>query len=104
MIFLAVILILLVWLFLNELYFYNRIQPLSKRNEDLRHAVQSYEMRLKAANFAITEEGRLHEQLLETRNDNNLKLAKATQAKEQFDENIKRGKELLAKVENAFSI
>ena len=61
-------------------------------------------MRLKAANHAIIEEGRLHDQLLETQNDNNLKLAKASQAKEQFEENIKRGQELLEKVENAFSI
>ena len=61
-------------------------------------------MRLKAANYAITEESRLHDQLLEQRNDNNLKLAKAAQAKEQFEENIKRGQELLEKVENAFSI
>ena len=61
-------------------------------------------MRLKAANYAFTEESRLHDQLLEQRNDNNLKLAKAAQAKEQFEENIKRGQELLEKVENAFSI
>ena len=41
-------------------YYRNKIQPLSKRDEDLRHAVQSYEMRLKSANFAIVEESRLH--------------------------------------------
>lgn len=90
--------------FLMQEFYNNKVQPLSKRNEDLRHAVQSYEMRLKAANYAITEESRLHDQLLEQRNDNNLKLAKAAQAKEQFEENIKRGQELLEKVENAFSI
>ena len=47
------------------------------RSIGIPHAVQSYEMRLKSANFAISEESRLHEQLLETQNDNNLKLAKA---------------------------
>ena len=52
--------------FLMLEYYNNRIRPLSKRDEDLRHAVQSYEMRLKSANFAISEESRLHELILET--------------------------------------
>ena len=45
--------------FLMLEYYNNRIRPLSKRDEDLRHAVQSYEMRLKSAHFSISEESRL---------------------------------------------
>ena len=46
-------------------YHNRKIQPLSKRDEDLRIAVQSYEMILKTAHFAIAEENKLQQSLYE---------------------------------------
>jgi len=36
---------------------------MANRDEDLRHLVQSYEMKLSKAQYAITEEARLLEEL-----------------------------------------
>ena len=39
------------------------MMPMANRDEDLRHLVQSYEMRLNKAKYEITEENRLSEEL-----------------------------------------
>ena len=39
------------------------MMPATNRDEDLRHLVQSYEMKLNKAQFALTEEARLSEEL-----------------------------------------
>ena len=42
------------------------------RDEDLRHLVESYGMKLNKANYAITEEARLSEELMQKQNFYNL--------------------------------
>lgn len=48
------------------------IKPMINRDEDLRHLVESYGMKLNKANYAITEEARLAEELMQKRNLYNL--------------------------------
>ena len=52
--------------------FKHQIQPMAHRDEDLHHLVQDYEMKLNKANYAIQEEARLSEELMQKRNVYNL--------------------------------
>ena len=46
--------------------------PMENRDEDLRHLVQGYEMKLNKAQYVISEEARLAEDLTQRRNEFNL--------------------------------
>ena len=45
-----------------------RVMPMAHRDEDLRHLVQSYEIKLNKAQYAISEEARMAEEITQKEN------------------------------------
>ena len=63
---------------------------MANRDEDLRNIVQSYELKLSEAQFAITEEAKLSEELNTKRNEYKLKKRKLMSSQSIHTETIKR--------------
>ena len=71
------------------------IKPMINRDEDLRHLVESYGMKLNKANYAITEEARLSEELMQKQNFYNLQKRKLQTTISLHTDSIRRGEALL---------
>ena len=77
----------------------NQVLPNENRDEELRHIVQAYEMRLNKAQYAITEEARITEELTQKRNEYKLQKRKIQTSSALHEESMMRGEALLRDTE-----
>ena len=75
------------------------MMPMANRDEDLRHLVQSYEMRLNKAKYEISEEQRLSDEYNLKQNEFTLQKRKIESTVELHDQSIRRGEALLQDVD-----
>ena len=76
-----------------------KVMPMSTRDEDLRHMVQGYEMKLNKAQYAISEEARLSEELTQKQNESNLQKRKVQASSTLHEDSIRRGVALLSDID-----
>ena len=76
-----------------------QMMPSTNRDEDLRHMVESYEMKLRKAEYAISEEARLTEELCQRQNEYQLEKRRIANSAGLHADTIKRGEALLADIE-----
>ena len=76
-----------------------RVMPMAKRDEDLRHLVQSYEIKLHKAQFDIQEEARLAEDLHQKSDAFKLSKRKLTASSKLHIESIKSGQSLKKEID-----
>ena len=72
---------------------------MAHRDEDLRHTVQSYEIKLNKAQYAIAEEARLAEELVQKRNEFSLQKRKIEASSKLHADSIESGQALVVEFE-----
>jgi len=75
-----------------------QMMPSTNRDEDLRHLVESYEMKLRKADFAVSEEARLEEELCQRQNEYQLEKNRIANSADLHADTIKRGEALLEEI------
>ena len=76
---------------------------MNNRDEDLRHLVQAYEMRINKAKYAISEEARLSEELMQKKNEFMLQKRKMEASADLHEQSIRRGQDLLTDIDRDIS-
>ncbi len=75
------------------------MMPSTNRDEDLRHLVESYEMKIRKAEYAKIEEARLAEELCQRQNEYQLEKRRIGNSAELHADTITRGEALLVDIE-----
>ena len=76
-----------------------QMMPMVNRDEDLRHLIEGYEMKLRKAEYLTNEEERLKEDLCQKRNEHRLDKKRVMTSAELHADSIKRGELLLRDIE-----
>mmetsp|Transcript_39988 Transcript_39988/g.52319 ORF Transcript_39988/g.52319 Transcript_39988/m.52319 type:complete len:87 (+) Transcript_39988:527-787(+) len=76
-----------------------QMMPMVNRDEDLRHQVESYEMKLRKAEYLNAEEARLTEELCQKQNEYRLEKKRVMTSADLHADSIKRGELLLRDIE-----
>ena len=72
-----------------------QILPNKRRDEDLRHLAESYEMKMRKGEYLRNEESRVSEDLCQRQTDHRLEMRRITTSADLHADSIKRGEILL---------